>query len=242
MIVITVPYRLKLAASALFLCIPLIALEVMIANRASWWNLPYRSIGYWSLAFTLICIPLSAWIVGARRWAYPLAVLLVGLWVISSTWVSIRMRYPPLGFFTLFLSGFFVVELLWLKFELGRSFFDPQMSWYKGLPKPIPGLKCHLAWGDSRIELRVSRIDSEGAFVFTQVEFEKTIPVLTTLSGKNKLEVSFSFRNHQVNCFGRPTLAIHRGLGLGIQFFDVSPDLHKEIGDFVEILKGEGYV
>jgi hypothetical protein len=242
MVVISVPLRLRLAALGLLFCIPLIAFEIVIANRASWWSLPYRGMGYWSLAFALICIPLSSWLMNAKRWAYPIAVVLAALWIGASAWVSIRMRYPPLGFFTLFLSAFFLIELLWLKFELDRSFFNPQLAWYQGLPKPIPGLRCQLVSGEKTLDVRVSRIDPDGAFIFSPFDLTKSPISLPSLLERKKLEMVFNFREYRFVCQGTPTLSFNRGVGAGVRFFGVSSDLRKEIGDFVEILRGEGYV
>jgi len=242
MIVLSVPLRLRLSVSALFLCIPLIAIEVIIATRAPWWKLPYRNITYWSLTFALICVPLSVWLVSAKKWAFTLSVVLSGAWIFASAWAALRMQYPPLGFFTIFLLFFWVVELSWLKTELERSFFDPQMGWFQGLPKPIPGLRCQLGVGERVVDLRVSRIDRDGVFVFSQVEGGKPSSVLSSLLERRKLEMTFHFRDRQIACQGTPTLSIGMGIGAGIQFLWVSADLKKEIGDFVEVLRGEGYV
>src|SRR4051812_14711330 len=114
MTVLSVPLRLRLAAGALYLSIPLIAFEVIVATRSPWWRLPYKNVGYWSLAFALICIPLSAWIVNAKRWAIPIAGILAIVWSLSSVWVAVRMQYPALGFFSIFLIGFFSIILPWL--------------------------------------------------------------------------------------------------------------------------------
>jgi hypothetical protein len=179
---------------------------------------------------------------GAKKWAYFITAGLAALWFISSAWVSIRMRYPTLGFYTLILLAFFLLELLWLKIELQRSFFDPQLTWYQGLPKPIPGLKCELLLGEKPIDMRVSRIDTEGAFIFSLGRVTEIPGVLSVLVDRKKLEMSFVFRDRKITCQGSPTLALDRGVGGGIQFFGVSSDLKKEIGDFIEVLQGEGYV
>lgn len=242
MVVISVPIRLRLAVSALLLVVPLIAIEVLIASRASWWNLPYRKMGTWAAIFALISVPLSVWISSGKKWAYALAVAISTIWVFLSAWAAIRLRYPPLGFFTIFLLFFGFLELLWLKSEMERSFFDPQMAWYQGLPKPIPGLQCKLLSGEKTLDLRVSRIDQDGVFVFSSSDGGKSPSPLLTFLEKKKLEMIFNFRDRQITCQGVPTLAIGKGTGAGIQFRWVSADLRKDIGDFVEILRGEGYV
>jgi hypothetical protein len=240
--VLSVPLRLRLAVGALFLCIPFIAIEVAIATRAPWWKLPYRNMSYWALSFALICIPLSVWLVAAKKWAFKITFALSGVWIFISVWVAIRMQYPPLGFFAIFLLFCCFVVLNWLKQEMERSFFDPQMSWFQGLPKPIPGLQCQLMSGEKIVDLRVGRIDRDGVFVFSQVEGGKPSTVLSSLLEKRKLEMVFNFRDRRIACQGTPTLSVGLGIGAGIQFMWVSADLRKEIGDFVEVLRGEGYV
>jgi hypothetical protein len=144
MVVLSIPTRLKFAALALLASVPLISLEVAIVARAPIWNLPYRNIGYWAFTFALISIPLIVWITSARKWALSLCTALAGLWILASIWMTFHIGYPQLGFFTLLLFLFFVVLLMFLKYEMGRSFFDPGLPWYQGMPKPIPGLRCRL--------------------------------------------------------------------------------------------------
>ncbi|MFZ9595389.1 MAG: hypothetical protein ACO3A2_04860, partial [Bdellovibrionia bacterium] len=142
MVVLQAPLRFKAAAFLLFLSVPLIALEVAISARVPWWDLPWVSLGYWAIAWTLITIPLVTWVLSAKRWAWNLCLILSVLWVLASLWTTIRLRYPPLGFFTLFLTFFLFLELIWLRAELGRSYMDPALAWYQGLPKAIQGLRA----------------------------------------------------------------------------------------------------
>src|SRR5689334_2432547 len=138
MIVTSVPWRLRFAVGSLLLSVPWIALEVMVTTRSGWWEIPWVTMSYWVFAFALIYLPLAIWLMSANRWAYYLTVGLSSLWVGVSVWMAYRMSYPTLGFFTLSLGGYLAAVLSWLKFELSRSFFNPKLSWYQGLPKPIP--------------------------------------------------------------------------------------------------------
>ncbi len=240
--VISVPIRLRIASSALFLCVPLVALEIVIVTRAPWWKLPYSIMGYWSLIFGLICFPLSSWLAAGKKWAFNLTLGLSVVWAIASLGITIRMQYPSLGFFTFFFLIFLGGALFWIKLELEKSFIDPQMHWYQGLPKPIPGLQCQVSFGEKATELRVSRMDKEGAFLFSQSSGGKISPTFVSLLERKKLEMIFTFRDRRVTCQGVPTVTTSNGRGAGIRFFGLSPDVKKEIGDFVEILRGEGYV
>lgn len=244
MVVISVPTRLRLIALALLIPIPLICLEVSIVARVPIWQLPYRNIGYWALTFTLISVPLVVWITSAKKWALHLCTVLAGFWVLVSAWMTFHIGYPQLGFFTLFLFLFFTVLLLSLKYEIGRSFFDPELPWYQGMPKPIPGLKCQLfsLQKEKSLELDVCRLDQDGAFLFCSTKDGKSVSLLPSLLAYRKVGMTFYFRDREVECQGVPVLSLGQGTGAGIQFLGASDDLNKDIGDFVELLRGEGYV
>jgi hypothetical protein len=237
MMVLSIPIRLRIATGALFLCIPLIALEVAVATRSPYWRLPLKNMGYWALSFGLICIPLSVWITSAKKWAFTLSSGLALAWIIATAWVALSSQYPPMGFFAVFLLGFFFVTLSALNCELRRSFMDPQLTWYQGLPKPIPGLKCSIELGERTSDFKVSRIDLDGAFLFSsEFDWKKGI----SISERKKLDLTFYFKDRKFACSGVPIVSIDQGLG--VQFFNISADLYKEIGDFVELLRGQGYV
>jgi hypothetical protein len=236
MTVLSVPGRLRVATLVLLLSIPLAALQTVIATRAPWWRLPYKSMGVWAIAVAMICIPLGGWLAYGKRWAYGLTAMFAFFWLVLSAWIALRLRYPTLGFFALFLLVYFGVLLLWLRSEIGRSFFDPQLPWYQGAPKPMPGLRCQLLLSEKRtIDVKVGRLDAEGVFIFA----DTGVPALRA---RQKVEIEFTLRDRTVRCHGYPMRALIGGLGFGLQFRKLSPDLRKELGDFVESLKGEGYV
>jgi hypothetical protein len=215
-------------------------IEVVLVARAQWWNLPYRTLGYWAAIFFLICTPLMFWLAAAKKWAFYLATLVAITWIVASIWLTAQMHYPSLGFFSLLLVLILGSQLLWMKIELERSFLDPQLAWYQGLPKPISGLKCQLRSGERTISLRVSRIDKDGAFVFIQPDRQDHKIELRPFLQTSKLEMTFDFKDFRMTCRGLPTLSIAQGAGVGIRFLEMSADLKKEIGDFLELLQGEG--
>lgn len=239
--VILVPVRLRLVAASLFLCVPLAALETVIVTRAPWWRLPYQSIALWSASVFLIILPLSVWLTRGRMGAARMLEALLGLWLVLNAWVAAHSRSPALGFFTLLLLGLFGAWITWARYELGRSFFDPRMSWYQGLPRPLPGISCRVAWSDRELDCRVSRLDRQGAFIF-QASAQLGDPGLTALRTDVRSELTFSFRESTVRCTGVPVRALDGDRGAGFQFDGLAPDLKKQLGDFIEALKGEGYV
>lgn len=234
--VILVPARLRLAASLLFACVPLAAFETIVVTRAPWWHLPLRSIGIWSVAVALICLPLSVWLMRGNRWAWRVTQLFLGAWVVLNVWVAARMRNPSLGFLTVFLLAFFGALAFWLRHELGRSFFDPRMAWYQGLPKVLPGLRCQVAWGDRELSCKVARLDREGAFVVCPGTAS-----LGDLRPDAPSELTFSFREREVRCRALPMRVLDGERGAGFQFDGLAPDSRKMLGDFIETLRGEGY-
>ncbi len=243
MTVISVPVRLRVAAVSLLLCIPLIAIEVILVSRAPGWGAPYRQVFYWSMAFAMIVIPLVSWIMAFKRIVWLLAFFLGTMWVVASAAMALRMSFPLLGFFTVGLLALLSAQLYWIRVEMRRSFIDPQLAWYQGVPSPIPGLTCVIGESDQELKLTVSRMDQDGAFAFCkdhqELQKEKT---LEQLLRQKMLKVRFEFNSRKISCISRPILLVERGVGLGLQFVGMEPDLEKDVGDFVELLRGGGYV
>ena len=239
---ISVPLRLRVAIGLIFLSVPWVLIEIALVTSAPWWKLPIRSMTYWGVIFTLICIPVSVWMAAGRKWAYSITVLLSGTWLLASIWLVIVMRLPSLAFFTFCLLIFQLCVLLWLKLELERSFMDPQMKWYQGAPKRVPGLECQVSLGDSKLDFRVSRMDRDGAFVVVHSQERASLELLPSFLSSKDIQLVFCFRQFKISCHGIPTLSMNEGLGIGIRFHGLSHDSKKELGDFVEVLRGEGYV
>lgn len=233
--VVSVPQGLKLALAFFSLCVPIMALEVVIATRSPWWKLPYESIAFFSLIAGGVYVFLTYGALNGRRWALHCAGVLCALWSFATAWIAVKMNHPSLGFFSIFLVFFCGGLILWIRFELSRSFFDPQMNWYQGLPKAIPGVKCEWLQGEKKVLVKVSRIDREGAFIFSTGS-------LGALKPGEKSELEFEFRKMKVRCPGVPMRSLSYGVGAGFQFQEMPPDLRKDLGDFIESLRGEGYV
>jgi hypothetical protein len=238
--VILVPLRLRLAAAALMLCVPIAAIETVVATRAPWWRLPYRSMATWSAAVFLILLPLSFWIVRGHKAAARATEAFLVTWVALGAWVAMRTHNPGLGFFTLLLLALFWIWVAWERHELGRSFFDPRMSWYQGLPRPVPGVVCRVGWSDRELECRVCRLDRQGAFVY-QPSAGPGDPALSGLRTDVRSDLTFTYRERTVRCTGIPVRTLDGDRGAGFQFDGLAPDLRKQLGDFIETLKGEGY-
>jgi hypothetical protein len=232
---------LKFAALAVFLSVIFAVIESIVLARAPWWALPIRAMekaAVITLAAAFVGSLLLVNGVKVTRWIF----LGVGiLWVGLSTFSAIRSRNPGLGFFSIFLSVYVGLMLYWIKYEMGRSFLDPNMRWYEGLPKNIPALSCEIVAGETKTPMKVSRLDEEGAFIFSDsaIFLAERFP----MSPDRKSELVFRFRDRQVNCHGVPMSFFRRGSeGVGFRFFENSMDQRKDLGDFIEALRGEGYV
>jgi hypothetical protein len=209
---------LKFAALTVFLSVVFAVIESIVLARAPWWALPIRAMEKAAaLTFAGAFVGSLLLVNGVKvsRWIF----LGVGiLWVGLSTFSAIRAKNPGLGFFSIFLSVYIGLMLYWIKHEMSRSFFDPNMRWYEGLPKNIPALSCEIVAGETRTEMKVSRLDEEGTFIFGDVE--NVLADRFPLSPDRKSELVFRFRDRQVNCHGVPMSFFKRtSEGVGFSFF-----------------------
>lgn len=230
--VVLVPVRLRMAIALMAFCIPIAVAETLVVTQAHWWNLPLSTIRLWTMAVISICIPLMFWLAAGKRWALALTALFGGAWCALSAWVAWRNGNPALGFFTLFLSFFWLSVFFWLRQEMGRTFLDSGLRWFQGLPSAIPGLDCEI---EAESGLRVSRMDENGAFVFSRDSHK-------IAKAEKTREMTFAFRGRGIRCTGRTVSVLKDRVGLGFQFSGMTADGKKELGDFVESLRGEGHV
>lgn len=233
--VISVPSRLRFATAAVLLSVPLVALETIIATRSPWWRLPYPAIRLWGLVAILFFVPFGFWMSQGKRWAFRLTVGMGALWCGLTAWLSLRSRNPSLAFFGVLLGAYWTLMYAWLRHEMQRSFFDPGLRWFQGLPRPIPSLECEIQ-GEAGGKVRVSRIDQDGAFLFANA------PLAAFSAEGGERDLIFQFREARVSCRGVPVRTLDDRLGAGFQFLGMSPDARKDLSDFVENLRGEGHV
>jgi len=240
--VLKIPLQLRAASLTLLFSVILIAIEVVIADHAPWWKLPLPLIFYWSGGCFLISASLCLWIVTGKKWSYFLVCVFFVSWILLSLMIAIRTGNPTLGFYTLFIMIFAMFELILLRVELRKVFFYPGVRWYQSFPKPIPGLCCLIQRGDRVQEFKVSKIDSEGAFVYIS-KSEKLPREFNFLLNRvnSSLEIVFKFRTKEIKCNGQPISIIEYGKGVGLQFTHLNLDTYKEICDFVSVLSAEGY-
>jgi hypothetical protein len=240
---LTVPPRLRAAAAGLLIAPLFAAVEVALATRAPWWKLPWPELGAWAGAVAAAILPFAWGVSRGNRWARRSLAVLAGAWCALTFIAAFRVANPALGFFSLPLALYWIAELAWLRSEMGRSFFDPRMRWYQGAPRAIPGLRCQVAADDGRrADARVSRIDDQGAFLLAGPG-----EGLFRLRPGEEAEMIFVYRDRRVRCAGAPVRAVEgeggQMLAAGFLFSPaaMTADARKELGDFVESLRGEGH-
>jgi hypothetical protein len=239
-----VPRGLKRAVLALALCVPLAAFDVILIKRAPWWRLPYHQMGFVCAPVFILYLILAWILINGRKSALYVMAFLEGIWFLSNGWMALRLHYPSLGIFALILGGLMLAHLAWLRLELSRCYVDPEISWYEGLPKKVPGLFCEIRTEAGNESYHVTRLDREGVCVFRDQSREDASRVGRFAKPDNQ-ELVLSFRERRASCIGAPVRVLHR-MGkesvIGFQFRDMSADSRKVLGDFIEALKGEGYV
>lgn len=221
--------------------VPIAALQSVVMARAPWWALPARSMevaAAWGLGFSIL---LSTLLLRGQRGVSVLLSSGGTLWVVLSALAAIRTHNPGMGFFTIFVAVYIALLASWIKHEFGRSFFDPQMSWFEGGPVSIPGVHCEIVSGDRSIRAKLSRLDEEGAFIIRDGSGGLAIGGGSRRNSRS--ELVFRFRDREVHCTGVPMLLFKRSAqGVGFRFEGNTPDQQKRLGDFIEFLRGEGYV
>lgn len=227
----------------LTLAIPLTGIKAAIANHSYLWNLPLGRMAIHAGLAAVLYLPLTYLISKGYRWALTTLSWVNFVWVVGIGIEAFQARSSGLGFFSVFVGIFLTATTVWVQHEMNRSYFDPMVSWYESLPKSIPCLVCAVQTEGSRGVFKVSRMDEEGAFLSTNGRLDEGVGEQLFLAGKK--ELAFVFRDREFRCQGvliRTLQRGARGVGGGFQFCDLSPDQKKDLGSFVESLRGEGYV
>lgn len=240
--VIVTPLRLQLAASLLVFSVPLAVLQIVLLSGAPWWDLPMKRMGIASLFAAALFVPLAQWICNGKRWALGLTGLTGILWFLFSLLSALQLRSFWLEVFVIILGAYWLLLWNWLGRETGKSFFDPQMNWYHGSPERWPDLNCEIE-GEGAANFSVCRLDREGLFIFrSRMDDIPSAQVEDPLLKKKKLNLVLRFKGKEFRGPALPVRALSARRGYGLRFDRISPDQQKDLGDFVEALKGEGYV
>lgn len=235
--VIHIPLGLRLISFYMLLCVPILALQVLMLVQASLLKMPVKTFQILCGTVAVVVFLLARGISKGKRAPYSILLSAGGLWCFTTVAIAVQTQSPSLGFFAIFLLFYWIVLWQWVRHENGSSFFDPHMEWYQGLPQSIPGLKCEAVYGDKTFSARVARLDTQGAFVFS--DRDEKWPI----ERKKRAKLVFSYGEEKpVHCQALPIRTLNKNLGAGFLFSGMSPDESKKLGDFVEKLRGIGYV
>ncbi|MBL7715999.1 MAG: hypothetical protein JNL01_11085 [Bdellovibrionales bacterium] len=246
--ILKAPTRLKWTVTLLYLSIPMAILQLLVAARIQWWSLPLRQILIMSVLVGALCTFFAIFLIRGNRWAMTCVNISTILWTVFSGIHAFRMENYGMAFYSVFIAFYGLTLSFLISNETQRSFFDPRMKWFQGTPEKIPGLKCWFIDPATEFELKVGRFDEDGAFVYadSQQPSEKLKALLSDKKSAKKLmrkvDIGFEFQNRKIQCSGNVISVLEYGAGVGIQFRAMDFDARKDLGDFVEELKGMGYV
>ena len=231
--IIKVPNNLFFITSILILTIPISTIEQILLHNAEWRNLPYEKMVFNALISGVIFIPIATLICHGYKIALNLALFIGVIWCIKNTWLSFSTGLFWYLIFNVFFISYWIFTYFIIRKELKKSFLDPKMHWYQGLPKHIPSLKSSV----EKNEFRVARIDRDGAFIFNKNKKSN----INLHPEMKKHTISFKYRGNQISCKCEVISTLKRGVGYGVRFSDLSWKENKQLGDFIEKLYGEGY-
>jgi hypothetical protein len=235
MIVVGASRGLLASGAALFLLVPLAVVTAGVFSSQVWWDLPLSRLALAGWTTLALVAPLSWRIMMGRRGAIQALASFMALGSLFLVVRSIAMRGTLQGVWTLTVMAACLGLLSWVRRELGRPFFDPGLGWFVGIPKALPGVQARLGSAGDGLSVRVARLGSEGAFVFS---FAGSPPA------ELSLEVELALGERKVRLNGKVVRRfIHQGSGwgVGIMFGRPRPDQRKELGDFLNAIRSEGH-
>lgn len=189
----------------------------------------------WVVVFGLTAILVFA-LLRVQKWAVGIISALSAFLTLDLIYLSIRQEDVGLGLFAVIfgITAYAYLNRLWSAFQFPALF--PGMSWYQTTPEPIPGLS--LDWGDMK-GLRLSQLNLEGGFILGS--FEKGC------EGDLPVEITLLYRGSKIACGVTVISSLASKInsswaGIGVEFKNTDLDSRKDLGDFIEVLRGEGHV
>jgi hypothetical protein len=232
---------------ALLLAVPVLAaLQVQFQANLEFWRVPAAA----TLRAFLLGLPVlfffSSLLSRASRWLSPTWRIFLVSWFGFLLVESLVEGKIPLAFFALLIG---LLGHLWdsgAGRELSKSYIDSGLRWYESSPPGIAGLSCTV----NGVAMSVARLDLDGAFLFSKSTalraVDKEAPARWQLSFHRESD------GKVVNVLGELVRAVHprrRDIqrvprdfqGVGIRFIEKDLDRLKDLGDFIEQLRGGGH-
>jgi hypothetical protein len=245
--VIRAPRTLLASSAALFLLVPVAVITAGVFSSHVWWDLPRGDIllaGWLALA---IIAPISWRLIVGRRGAWQVLAAVCTLICLALLLNAAWMRGTVQGLWAVAVCAICTALLAWTRHEQQKSYFDPGMPWFQGLPVAIPRLTAAVISGSvsTSDELQVCRLDACGVFVFSRsgTIVPRTEVEIELRHGEPHSERKTRITGTVVRQFeGRSSKRESGDWGVGIQFHPLEPDAEKDFRDFLEVLRGEGCI
>jgi hypothetical protein len=241
MLVVHAPKELRVVTGALGFVTLFAILQAFLAAKAAWWSLPLSVVWTHLGVSAVLWISISILMIRGKSWALQILKWLFIAWNLSIFFIAVSQRNFILGIFLIALGAYCSLIYSLIRTEMNRSYFNPGLSWYQQMPQLISGLECEWVGRPNeketarKLKFRVSQLDEAGAFLYSGSE-----NVSSSILPRGK--AVFSHRGNQVECDGRIIRFGKTENSIGIRFVEMSADVQKDLGDFVEYLRGEGYV
>jgi len=242
------PRSLLAAAGALFSLVPISVLTAGVFSKREWWNLSIshlQSVGWVALA---LVAPLSWRLIMGRKGSWETLVAICALGCFLLLLSSAIHRNTLQGLWALGVTGVCVFLICWIKREQMRSYFNPQIPWFQGLPRAIPQLRATIIGEGGLVSdppLLVCRVDEEGLFAFSSQggAVHQSDVEMELFHGSPFDERKVRIKGRVVRQFeSRVCHGQSKDWGIGVRFSWISPDSEKDFLDFLEVLRGEGYI
>ena len=231
----------------MLLAVPMLAaFQVQFQANLEFWRVPAAA----TIRAFILGLPVlfffSSLLGKASKWLIPTWRLFSVSWFGFLIIESVMESKIPLAFFGLVVG---LLTYLWDSAagrELKKSYIDSGLRWFEASPPGIAGLGGAI----NGIPMTVARLDLEGAFLFTQ-----SAPLRVGADGSpERWQLSFQRQSDgkTVNVLGELVRAVHprrrdiqRGTqdfqGVGVRFVEKDFDRLKDLGDFIEQLRGGGH-
>jgi len=204
------------------------------------------------MACTILVLSTISWnILSGRKWAYYFLACLLIAWSGTNVFWSIYNADYWLSIFTV--SQIFILVFIFSLIRNGfkKSYFDPQTRWYQKTPPPIPRLTAdvfikkqdQLSKIYNNGEFKVGRLDNEGAYLFlSHFSKLKHAKKIRKELKNNNLVISLKFKEKNIYCQGKVIIFLASCFGVGVSFFPKDMEEQRSLQNFIEELKGDGYV
>lgn len=176
----------------------------------------------------------------ASGWAFWITIALIAGLGLGQAYALIDARQSLFAILTLGVMALTVPAALYAYRENHRIFFRPGLRWYQGLPRTIPRVTAEWAevadW--EGVQFRVSGLNGDGAYLFASER-----PASAKPPGAGA--VTFRFRDQVIPCNIKVMSSFDRGssgFGLGVRFERKTLAEAQRLNDWIEKLRGEGYV